>query len=760
MKHRSKGLIAVTATVLILILMTCLAYAEDTEDRTLSPYFFVKSDDPETDRLPLKSTMADVSIAGVIADVKVTQVYRNEGQKPLEAIYVFPGSTRAAVYGMKMTIGERVIEAEIKKKDDARKIYEDAKHQGKSASLLEQHRPNVFQMNVANIMPGDEIKVELFYTELIVSEDRVYEFAYPTVVGPRYSNTPAGPDPRPDAWVSNPYLHEGEKPTYDFDIRVKLAAGIPISKISSPSHKVHVAYRDKSDAEISLDNSEKKGGNRDYILQYRLDGDRIQTGLLLYKGKDENFFLLMGQPPKRVAKAEIPGREYIFIVDVSGSMHGFPLEISKKLLKDLIGNLRPADVFNVVLFAGSSSVMSERSLPATGDNIQKAISVIDRQRGGGGTELLQALQTALSLPRSENYSRTVIIATDGYVTVEEQSFDLIRNNLGEANMFAFGIGTSVNRHLIEGISFVGSGEPFIITRPEDAPEKAGRFRKLIETPVLTNISVNFQGLDVYDVEPPSIPDILAERPLIVFGKWKGKTKGKIMIKGATGEGPFSESIDVGRQIPDDKNVALRYLWARHRIKLLSDYNSLNQKEERVVEVTELGLKYTLLTAYTSFVAVDTEVRNSSGESIKTIQPLPLPQGVSDYAVAEKAIPSTPFVSGKMALRKEQESFDAAAGGFEQKNAIKLKGVTIKGGLSEKDVRSAAEAHLSELASCGKHQGEVVLILTVNRYGKVTRARLEKAGNAAGFVKCMTDAAAAWSFPSLGGESEVRMTITF
>lgn len=154
--------------------------------------------------------------------------------------------------------------------------------------------------------------------------------------------------------------------------------------------------------------------------------------------------------------------------------------------------------------------MSERSLPATGLNIQKATAVIDNQRGGGGTELLQALQTALSLPRSEGYSRTVVIATDGYVTVEEQSFELIRKNLGEANMFAFGIGTSVNRHLIEGISFVGSGEPFIITRPEDAPAKVERFRNLIETPVLTNISVDFNGFNVYDMEPPSMGERLTK----------------------------------------------------------------------------------------------------------------------------------------------------------------------------------------------------------------------------------------------------------
>src|SRR4030042_6703223 len=166
-------------------------HARESGDRTLSPYFFVKSDDPQVDPLPLRSTSAVVNIAGVIADVQVTQIYKNEGKRPLEAIYFFPASTKAAVYGMKMTIGERVIDARIRKREDARREYEQARDQGKSASLLEQQRPNVFQMNVANILPGDEIKVELQYTELLVPTDRVYEFVYPTVVGPRYSNQPA-----------------------------------------------------------------------------------------------------------------------------------------------------------------------------------------------------------------------------------------------------------------------------------------------------------------------------------------------------------------------------------------------------------------------------------------------------------------------------------------------------------------------------------------------------------------------------------------
>lgn len=601
-------------------------------EKTLSPYFFVQSDDPGTDQLPLKSTEVVVDIAGVIADVKVAQIYTNTGARPIEAIYVFPASTKAAVYGMKMTIGERTIVARIKEKQQAREEYEEAKRAGKSASLLEQQRPNVFQMNVANILPGDEIKVELSYTELLVPTDGVYEFMYPTVVGPRYSNQPEAAAPTSEPWVSNPYLHEDEAPTSAFGITVNLAAGLPVHEMTCSSHKVNINYESASLANVKLEESEQYGGNRDFILKYRLSGGQIESGLLLYEGKEENFFLLMMQPPTRVTVDQIPPREYIFIVDVSGSMHGFPLDTAKKLLTDLISNIRPTDVFNILLFSFGSGLLAKQSLAATPENIRKGLELIKGQRGGGGTELLPALKRALSLPRTERISRTIVIVTDGYVTVEAEAFDLIRNHLSDANMFAFGIGSSVNRHLIEGMARVGMGEPFIVTHPNEASSEAEKLRQYIQSPVLTQIHADFHEFEVSEVEPVSIPDILAERPVIVFGKWNGQPRGKIAIRGLTGGQPYERVVDVSELKPFETNSALRYLWARHRIALLNDYNNLQPDDERVKEITNLGLTYNLLTAYTSFVAIDSEIRREGEEATTIKQPLPLPQGVSDYAV--------------------------------------------------------------------------------------------------------------------------------
>ncbi|MBN2174747.1 MAG: TonB family protein [Bacteroidales bacterium] len=622
----------IVSIILGLFITTLGAQENQIEDQTLSPYFFIQSDDPELEKLPLKSTTAEVNIAGVVADVKVKQVYKNEGTKPIEAIYVFPGSTRAAVYGMQMTIGERTIIAKIEEKQKARQDYDEAKQNGQSASLLEQQRPNVFQMNVANIMPCDVIKVELFYTELLVPEEGVYEFVYPTVVGPRYMSPTEDLASTADEWVSNPYSHEGELPPYRFDLTVNLNAGMPLHDVVCPSYQAGVQFLNRNEVKIVLPETEKSGGNRDFILKYRLKGKQIQSGLLTYEGEEENFFLLMVQPPEQVNPENIPPREYVFIVDVSGSMHGFPLDVSKGLLKTLIGNLRSTDKFNVLLFAGGSQLYAERSVEANSINIKSAIGFIENQRGGGGTELLPALKRALALTGTEGYSRTFVIATDGYVSVEKDAFNLIRENLGNANFFTFGIGTSVNRFLVEGMAHVGKGIPFVATNQNEAKSMAEKFRNYVTNPVLTNIRFEFNGLEVYDVESLEVPDLFSERPVLVYGKYRGKAKGYVNVTGKTGNKNYDWGMNIQWQSVSSSNSALRYLWARERIRLLDDYINLAQEASLADEMTALGLKYNLLTAYTSFVAIDSEIRNDGKEQTTVKQPLPLLRDVSDYAV--------------------------------------------------------------------------------------------------------------------------------
>jgi Ca-activated chloride channel family protein len=619
------------------------AVQEANLDRTLSPYFFIENGDTAIDHLPVKKTRADVHIAGVIADVVVTQVYRNEGSHPLSAKYVFPASTRAAVHGMTLQVGNQRIRAVIREKQAAKQEFEAAKAAGKSAALLEQQRPNVFTMNVANVMPQDEIRVELHYSELLVPTDGTYEFVYPTVVGPRYSKAPEAAA-ETSGWVKSPYLHQGEAPVYKFNIETRIAAGMPIDEVLSPSHRTQIDWEDNNTARVRLDPAEANGGNRDYILRYRMQGQQVQTGLLLYPalpGQDENFFLLMVQPPRRVEPAQILPREYIFVLDISGSMRGFPLDTAKVLIGELIGGLRPSDRFNVLLFSGASRLLAPQSLAATPENVRQMITAIEDEPGGGETELGAALDHAMALPETAGVSRTTIVITDGFVEAEAGIFEQIRTHLNRSNLFAFGIGTSVNRFLIEGMARAGQGEPFVVTAAREAKAAAQRFQEYVRSPVLTHVAVETPDFQAYDVEPASIPDLFANRPLVVFGKWRGKPSGTIRVTGLGGEGSYEKVLDVSAAAPSAANEALRYLWARSRVARLADDRADTRGdagEATRQSITALGLKYELLTAYTSFVAVHEQARNQEGSAEAVDQPLPLPEGVSNSAVPEPELP--------------------------------------------------------------------------------------------------------------------------
>ena len=413
----------------------------DTGDEPSSPYFFVKSNDPEKSWLPLQSTRAYARITGNIANVKVEQIYENKSKRTLDAIYISPGSTRAAVYGLDMTVGKRTIHAQVKEREQARKEFDEAKQKGKRATLLEQDRPNVFKMEVSNIRPGEKIKVEMYYTELLEYRDKTYEFVYPTAVGPRYST---GNEEYVGRSIEQ--LASGHEPK--FDVQVVIDGAIPVQSVASPSHALKMNRHSETTTAIVMQNPLDEQLGKDFVLHYGLQGGEVLSGLTLYEHQDEKFFLFMMQPPKEAKKESLMPREYIFIVDVSGSMHGYPLGVSKTLIKRLISSLKPSDRFNVLLFESSNAMLSDVSLPATEENIDKAIRVIDRQRGSGGTALYPALQAAFNYkdPSLIDYARTFIIATDGYVSVESEAFQLIRDNLDKATFVPLGIGTRVNHH--------------------------------------------------------------------------------------------------------------------------------------------------------------------------------------------------------------------------------------------------------------------------------------------------------------------------
>jgi Ca-activated chloride channel family protein len=594
-----------------------------------SPYLSVNTADAV---IPLKASKTEVQISGTIAHVRVTQVYQNLGKHPIEAKYVFPLSTQAAVHKMQMTIGDRIVNAKIFERQEAEKVYDTALKQGKRAAKLDQDRPNVFQMNVGNIIPNDEIAIDIYYTEMLVPVNGEYQFVAPAVVGPRFT----GESANSEASFNMPYTAKGTIDTFDFDMTVTLNAGMIIQNIGSSSHKINVNYPDVKTAEVFLSKSNENPSNRDFILNYNLRGKKIQSGLLLYEHENENFFAYQMEPTKNIALEDIPAREYLFIVDVSGSMNGYPLDVSKELMRNLLCDLRATDTFNVQLFASSSTVFSTLPVEVNEQNIEAAIRFLSEGQGGGGTQLLSALNEAYKLPRKDGSSaRSMVVITDGYVSVEKEAFELIRSNLDQANVFTFGIGSSVNRYLIEGMAKVSKSESFIATTMSEAKEVAKKFKDYIATPLLAQVKIEAKGFDIYDVAPSSIPDVFAARPVLVYGKYHSKAKGMLIVTGYQGKNKFRQEFKVSHGHLSKANKALRYLWARKKIEELDDYKKLFNEEVKD-RVIALGLKYNLVTSYTSFVAVDEAVVNKDGTPKTVKQPLPMPQNVANSAVGAAA----------------------------------------------------------------------------------------------------------------------------
>lgn len=617
---------------------TCLAFAFATaslfanSEEPASPYFEIHGEH-RADTFPLKKSHADVSIAGTIAQVTLTQTYTNDGETPIDATYLFPASTGAAVNGMTMTIGDRVLTAKIREKEQAKKEFEKAKSENKSASLLSQQRPNLFQMEVARIMPGDVVSLTLRYSELIRPAEGTYEFVIPTAIGPRYTG-----EAKQETFTANPHLGEGESTPAKFSVNLTVATPLDLQSLACPTHSTDITFTDRKRATLTLAPTTP---DRDFIVRYKLAEEKIASGLLLHQGTDENFFVLQVEPPVEVSETDIPARDYVFLIDVSGSMHGFPINLAKKLFRDLIATLRPTDTFNVVLFAGSNTVLSPKPLAANQENLEKAIDLLSRQDGSGGTQLLEGMSTALALPSGKDISRSLVVITDGFISAEPEAFELIRNGAKGTNVFPLGVGSSVNRHLIEGLGHIAGNDSFIVTNSTETKDAVARVRTAISSPVLTGITVESEHFDISAFQPKQLPDLFANRPLTLIGKWSGEPTGSITLSGITGQGKtYSQTFQVSDAAESLDNPALRPLWARENVRALADYAQLTNQPYVIKEVTDLGLKYELLTPYTSFVAIDEKPRESDTPSLAVNQPLPLPSGVSSGAGGSVPEPDT------------------------------------------------------------------------------------------------------------------------
>ncbi len=459
----------------------------------------------------------------------------NPNRSPIEAVYVFPFPENSAVDDMRMTVGDRVIRAEIRERNEARRVYERAKRRGNTAALLEQERPNVFTQSVANIAPGETIEVTVRYVQTLTYDAGEYEFVFPMVVGPRFiPGRPVGrkgtgwsydTDQVPDASrITPPILGRGARSGHDISLEVSIDAGLPVADLEVPTHDVHMSEGD--DVMLVTLQDHDTLPNRDFVMRYKTAGDQPRVAMLSHREDGDGYFTLVVQPPQLDIEKVVGRREFIFVVDVSGSMSGIPLGVSKAAMRDALQRMRPVDTFNVITFAGRTGQLFSSPRPANETNIQAGEKFISGQRAGGGTMMAGAVQAALSPPVEHGRNRYVFFLTDGYIGNERAIFDgaeqlvhTLASRGQRARVFGLGVGSSVNRHLIDGIAKAGDGVA-VYASHRDAPARAvDRFFRATDHPVLTNVHIDWGGLQVEESTPLRLPDLFATRPLLLHGRY-------------------------------------------------------------------------------------------------------------------------------------------------------------------------------------------------------------------------------------------------
>jgi Ca-activated chloride channel homolog len=594
---------------------------------------------------PLKHTRVSVDIAGFIARVTVRQQFHNPFAEKIEAVYVFPLSQDAAVDQMTMKIGKRIIKGQIKERGEARAIYESAKSRGKVASLLDQERPNIFTQAVANIEPGAAVDITIAYSETLKWKDGQYEFSFPMVVEPRYMpGQPTGAattgwapptNQVPDAnRISPPVTPEGTRAGHDISVTVNLNAGLPIRQLDCRQHAVEVSYpaADQSRAVVRLQDR-KTIPNKDFVLVYQTAGDEIADAVLAHTDQRGKFFTLVLQPPKRVRKEVVVPKEIIFAIDKSGSMSGFPIETAKKAMRMCIEGAHEKDTFNLICFDGGTSSCFAKPVANTEENRRRALAFLDDLRGGGGTEMMTAINACLEGQDDPQRVRIVCFMTDGCVGNDMAIIDAVKRNAGIARVFSFGIGHSVNRYLLDGIARAGRGEVHYILDERGVPGAAERFQERVRSPVLTDVKLDFGGLAVAELYPRQIPDLFSSTPIVVKGQYKQAGKGTITLSGKTGTGRFERKITVELPAEEAKNDVLAPLWARAKIEELMNRDLAAVQEGRPnpaakEEILGLGLRFQLLTQFTSFVAVEETITTAGGQPKTVAVPVEMPEGVS------------------------------------------------------------------------------------------------------------------------------------
>lgn len=629
---------------------------------------------------PLKHTSVRGAISGYVVRVTVTQVFENTASDKIEAVYTFPLPEDSAVDDMTIRIGDRTVRGLIKKREDARAIYEQAKSTGHVAALLDQERPNIFIQAVANIMPGEQVTVTISYLQVLQYEAGSYQFVFPMVVGPRYiPGKPVGQQGAgwsadttkvPDASrITPPVAVPGTRAGHDISIELSIDAGVPIQKLHSKSHEIDVDQPASNTATVKLRN-QATIPNKDFLLRYQVAGKQISDAVLSQwmPGSTQaggGYFTLILQPPAQVEPSEITPKELVFVVDTSGSMYGFPLDKAKELMDRALDELYPGDTFNLITFSGDEHILFPEPVFPTAENIRIAKEFMQGRRGGGGTEMMKAIRAALDPSDKQDHIRVVCFITDGYVGNDMEIIGEIQKH-PNARVFSFGIGNSVNRFLLSGMAKAGRGDVEFVNLSDKAGKAADRLYQKLRSPLLTDISVDWGGLPLRDVYPQRIPDLFTGKPLVLMGRYDAPGTGTIHLRGKRNGEDFMRDIPVTLSASGQGAIVLPTLWARQKVDDLmsQDWAGAQQGAPRSDvkdAVTKLGLDYRMMTQYTSFVAVEEQVVIKDGKP-RTVQvPVEMPEGVSYEGVfGEADAPTMQIASNLSYAAKAGSAFGLSA----------------------------------------------------------------------------------------------------
>ena len=593
-------------------------------------------------KAPTLKTDVHMRITGMIARVKVEQHFKNPTKDWMEGVYVFPLPEESAVDHLDMKVGTRLIEGQIKEKEEAKKTYEAAKQEGKKATLLEQERTNIFTTNVANIGPDEEITVAIEYQETLRYDQGQFRIRFPMVVAPRYiPGTPVASDfvgtgfsrntdQLPDAnRITPPVLHPSKGLINPVSIKIDLDAGFALAKLESPYHKTDMK-QDGHRYAINLANGETPA-NRDFELVWKPEvGNAPQAAVFTQTKKDKTYALVMVMPPSETSETKtkpLP-REGIFVIDTSGSMEGMSIEQARESLALALSRLTPQDRFNVIQFNSYTSKLFPNAVPVNGNTLQEAQRYARSLVATGGTEIAGALDAALTNSDNPAVIRQVVFMTDGSVGNEDQLFDIIRKKLGDSRLFTIGIGSAPNSYFMTKAAEFGHGTFTYIGKVEEVNEKmSGLFRKL-ENPVLTNINVNLPGAIDGEMWPKQLPDLYAGEPVMLSAALN-EVGSDMTIAGRSGAVKWQTKLSLAANKTES---GVSVLWARKKIGSLMD-TAHNNPEEAKKAIIITALDHHLVSKYTSLVAVDVTPSRPTDAALKTgAVPTNLPEGWNHEAV--------------------------------------------------------------------------------------------------------------------------------